>query len=77
MAAAMLAFPAWAGGAETGYYSQPAIHDSTLIFESEGDLWITTLPEPDAVATIAHRITSSDGAETHPVFSPDGTQVLF
>jgi tricorn protease len=78
-----------ATAAEIGYYAQPAIHGQTLVFVSEGDLWIARLPEADLGATIpgdrtspsatiiAHRLTASDGAETYPVISPAGDRIAF
>jgi tricorn protease len=64
--------------AETGYYSQPALHGQTLVFVSEGDLWTATLPQTiSEQPIIAHRLTSGDGEELRPHISPDGTQLAF
>jgi tricorn protease len=65
-------------GAEPGYYARPALHGETLIFASEGDLWSARVPEnDDGAPIIAHRLTSGDGAESHPCISADGTRVAF
>lgn len=67
-----------ARAAEPGYASQPTIHENTIIFVSEGDLWTAALPEqPNDAPIIAWRLTSSDGEEAHPAISPDGTRVAF
>ncbi|MCP3906373.1 MAG: hypothetical protein GY715_22360 [Planctomycetes bacterium] len=65
--------------AELGYYQQPALHGDRLVFASEGDLWIADIPAGDAAGApiVAYRITSSDGTESHPRISPDGSLVAF
>jgi tricorn protease len=64
--------------AELGYYAQPAVHGDQLLFVSEGDLWTARIPDPpDSAPIIAHRLTISDGEESFPVISPDGSQVAF
>lgn len=56
----------------TGYYRQPALHDDTLVFVSEGDLW--KVPADGGVAT---RLTTHAGEESRPAISPDGTWLAF
>ena len=51
-----------------GYYRFPEIHDDTIVFVAEGDLWITTVD-----GGVAQRITTHPSEETDPVISPDGT----
>ncbi len=69
-----------AAGSEIGYCSEPALHGDRLVFVSEGDLWSAAIPKPGGAAEapiVAHRLTSSDGAESRPVFSPDGQALAF
>lgn len=66
-----------AHAAEVGYYSQPALFGDQLVFVSEGDLWTATLGESESGPIIAYRLTSSDGSESHPCFSPDGRMLAF
>ena len=62
--------PANAGPA--GYYRHPALHDGTVVFVAEGDLWKAPID-----GGVASRLTSHPGMEMHPVLSPDGTTVAF
>ncbi|MEM1151310.1 MAG: S41 family peptidase, partial [Pseudomonadota bacterium] len=55
-----------------GYLTAPAIHDETVVFTSEGDLWRTTL---DGVT--ATRLTSHPEIETNAAISPDGQSIAF
>jgi len=76
----MLAHPAHAG--ESGYCRQPALNGSRLVFVAEGDLFWCTLPEQGFTgegphALTASRLTSADGHESHPRFSPDGQWLAF
>src|SRR5687767_11781075 len=72
-----IASPSFA--AEYGYYSQPALFGDRLVFVSEGDLWTASIPADSVSPTpiTAHRLTSSDGSETRPCFSPDGQWIAF
>jgi len=56
----------------SGYYLDPTIHDNTVVFVSEDDLW--TVP---AGGGIARRLTSNLGEVSHPNLSPDGAQLAF
>ncbi len=58
----------------SGYYRFPTIHDNTIIFVSEDDLWQIDLADDNPSA---HRLTSNLGAVTYPALSPDGTQLAF
>ena len=48
------------------------IHGDTVVFTSEGDLWLG-----DLASGKARRLTSDPGAEIFPRFSPDGKQIAF
>lgn len=55
-----------------GYYRFPTIHNDTVVFVSEDDLW--SVPSNGG---LAHRLTSNLGDITHPVLSPDGEWLAF
>ncbi|UCE41012.1 MAG: PD40 domain-containing protein [Candidatus Aminicenantes bacterium] len=55
-----------------GYYRYPALHDNTLIFAAEGDIWTA-----DIQGGTARRLTTHPGEETHPAISPDGQTLAF
>ena len=55
-----------------GYYSEPALHDDTIVFTSEGDLWTV-----DIHGGAARRLTSGTGTEHNATISPDGRTVAF
>src|SRR5207249_8108289 len=55
-----------------GYYRFPAVHQDTLVFTSEDDLW--TVP---AAGGVARRLTATPGWVGHPFFSPDGVTLAF
>ncbi|MCR9294288.1 MAG: S41 family peptidase [bacterium] len=61
-----------ADDATVGYYRHPALHQDTLVFVAEGDLWSVGIEGGQA-----RRLTSHPGEESHPVISPDGTTVAF
>ncbi|MEB3357550.1 MAG: S41 family peptidase [Synechococcales bacterium] len=55
-----------------GYYRFPALHDQTIVFTAEGDLW--TVP---VTGGRAQRLTTHHGVESHAAISPDGTRIAF
>ncbi|MDA7510878.1 S41 family peptidase [Verrucomicrobia bacterium] len=55
-----------------GYYRYPTLHEETIVFCAEGDLW--TVPVSGG---LARRLTSHPGEETHPKISPDGKTLAF
>jgi len=55
-----------------GFYRYPALHDSTIVFAAEGDLW--TVPVSGG---LAQRLTTHAAEETDPLISPDGRMVAF
>lgn len=69
--AASLLLPAVAQ-AQPGYYQFPDLHDHTIVFAAEGDLWLVS----DA-GGVARRITTHPGSEYFPRFSPDGKWIAF
>jgi len=71
LAAALLAAPAVAGD-EARLLRFPDVHGETIAFSHGGDLW--TVP---AAGGLARRLTSGDGLEVFPRFSPDGKWIAF
>ncbi|QXV67459.1 PD40 domain-containing protein [Mucilaginibacter sp. 21P] len=59
-------------GQQKGYYRTPALHQNTVIFTAEGDLW-----KYDLSSNQTSRLTTNDGVELNPAISPDGKQVAF
>jgi tricorn protease len=55
-----------------GYYRFPTIHQDTLIFVSEDDLWL--VPRQGG---LARRLTSNLGEVNYPALSPDGSWLAF
>jgi tricorn protease len=58
--------------ARTGYYQFPDLHDRTVVFAAEGDLWAVA----DTGGT-ARRLTTHAGGEYFPRYSPDGKSIAF
>ncbi len=55
-----------------GYYRFPDVHENTVIFAAEGDLWTVPLS-----GGLAQRLTTHQEEESYPKFSPDGKTVLY
>ncbi|WP_224490303.1 S41 family peptidase [Robertkochia flava] len=55
-----------------GYYRFPTLHENTIIFSAEGDLWKVSDQGGQAI-----RLTTHHESEAYPVISPDGTQLVF
>lgn len=58
--------------AAPGYYRQPSLHDNTVVFTAEGDIWRVSLDNPAAM-----RLTTHPAEEHSAVVSPDGTMIAF
>ncbi|MBA3949318.1 MAG: PD40 domain-containing protein [Acidobacteria bacterium] len=58
--------------ANTRLLAQPAVSARHVAFVYGGDLWIAGVDGGDA-----RRLTSDEGTESHPAFSPDGSMVAF
>jgi len=68
---AILLSPGFSAG-RNGYYRFPAIHATTVVFTSEGDLWAV-----DIAGGTARRLTTHPGMESNAALSPDGETVAF
>ena len=55
-----------------GYYRFPAIHQDTIVFTAEGDLWQVSVS-----GGLAQRLTTHPGSESHAAISPDGKTLAF
>src|SRR5207248_1060300 len=53
-------------------FTRPAISATQVVFGHAGDLWAV-----DRSGGTARQLTNGTGLESHPVFSPDGSQVAF
>jgi len=55
-----------------GYYRYPDVHENTVIFTAEGDLWTVPLS-----GGLARRLTTHQEEERYPRISPDGNTVVY
>ncbi len=55
-----------------GYYQYPDIHENTIVFSAEGDLWTVSLS-----GGMAQRLTTHAEEERFPSISPDGKTIAF
>ena len=55
-----------------GYYRFPSVHNNTVVFTAEGDLWKVPLN-----GGLAQRLTTHQEEERYPVISPDGKTVAY
>ncbi|MBD3674628.1 MAG: PD40 domain-containing protein [Planctomycetaceae bacterium] len=68
----LLLFPATLCAADLGYFRYPAIHDDTLVFTAEGDVWVV-----DAAGGYGGRLTTHPTLEYRKAISPDGKWLAF
>ncbi|MBB1389322.1 PD40 domain-containing protein [Shewanella sp. SG44-6] len=66
----------FANASNQGYYRAPALHDQTLVFTAEGDLWTTELNQ-NQNQTKASRLTSLTAEELDATISKDGKWVAY
>ncbi|MRR21370.1 peptidase S41 [bacterium] len=64
--------PSLMAGAQDPFMQYPDIQGNTIVFTSGGDLW--KAPAEGGTAT---RLTFSDGRESYPEISPDGSLIAF
>ena len=55
-----------------GYYQYPDIHDNTIVFVAEGDIW-----KVSTQGGLAQRLTTHVEEERFPIISPDGKTLAF
>jgi len=67
----LFSYPSQSQGFE-GYYRYPDVHNNTIVFSAEGDLW--TVPISGG---LARRLTTHLEEERFPSISPDGKTILF
>lgn len=72
LAAVILAVPISADGQGTRMLAEPAMSDSHIAFAYDRDLWIA-----DRDGGNPRRLTSHEGVESSPRFSPDGEWIAF
>ncbi|MFZ0430142.1 MAG: PDZ domain-containing protein [Acidobacteriota bacterium] len=56
----------------TTLFQKPTVNATDIVFEYAGDLWRVARSGGDAI-----RLTAGPGAESGPVFSPDGKKIAF
>ena len=61
----------WAEAGKPLLLRQPSVSRSQIVFGYAGSLWIASREGGEA-----RRLTTG-GHESHPIFSPDGTQIAF
>lgn len=66
------AVPAGADASSTRFLSQPSIGPEAIAFVHANDVWVA-----GRNGGVARRLTSGEGAETDPAFSPDGKWIAF
>jgi tricorn protease len=67
----IVSYNSYAQGFE-GYYRYPDVHENTVIFAAEGDLWTVPL-----TGGLAQRLTTHAEEELYPRISPDGKIIVY
>jgi tricorn protease len=67
-----LGAPTGADAQGTRFLRQPDVSPTQIVFVHANDIWVVDRAGGDAV-----RLTTADGAETDPAFSPDGRWIAF
>jgi tricorn protease len=62
---------------DTRLLAQPAMSASQVAFAYDNDIWLADLAAPAGASRSARRITSHEGYEWRPRFSPDGSLLAF
>lgn len=73
----LLLLHAGAAAQGTRLLRQPTVSDEQIAFVYANDLWIVELNQGESDLGDASRLTSNEGAETNPHFSPDGKWIAF
>ena len=68
----LLSMPVFGAEGLLGYYRHPAIHNETIVFYAESDLWRVPVE-----GGTARRLTTHLERERFPCISPDGKTVAF
>lgn len=55
-----------------GYYQYPDIHQNTIVFTAEGDIWKVSIE-----GGLAQRLTTHAEEERYPAISPDGKTIAY
>ncbi|MFQ3206598.1 MAG: tricorn protease [Glaciecola sp.] len=61
---------------KVGYFRTPSIHDNTIVFAAEGDLWRVE-HQSGLLNNEAVRLTTHSSEEMTPFISPNGEQIAF
>jgi len=72
VAAFLLVVPSVAEAQGTRFLRQPSVSADAIAFVHANDIWVAPRSGGDA-----RRLTTDDGAETEPAFSPDGRWIAF
>ena len=72
LALILFSLPVLSFGDETRLLRFPDIHENRVTFVYAGDIYIA-----DVSGGVAQRLTSGEGQELFPKFSPDGSQIAF